>query len=179
MPDWPGQPAGVTPLHISSISLQGIGWDAGGLAVGGPASGTWVANLAVYSPFQLAFPYTVARVWWMNGSTASSNVDMGVYSGDGTLIYSTGSTAQSGASSVQYVAPAAPFVLSPGGYYIGWTVSGTTSRAYFQTITAAQGEAIGLIQQSTALPLPATITAAAFAGQGIPFCGITRTASGF
>jgi hypothetical protein len=106
---------------------------------------------------------------------------MGIYGEDGSRIYSTGSVAQSGTAAIQYVTLTPEIVLPPGRYYYAWACDGTTSRAYFSPLTAVQGETFGLVQQTLGAigTMPDLATFVAYAGQGGPFCGITRTASGF
>lgn len=147
------------------------------------ASATWpVASTAFYVPVYLPWPYPVARVFWYNGSSvASVNVDFGIYTADGTLIYSTGSTARSGASAAQYVTPTS-FLLSSGRYYFGHSCDSTTANrggVASTTGTVARSALAGLLQEASALPLPATMTPVTIANVYLPLCGITRTASGF
>jgi hypothetical protein len=178
MGDFP-YPVTQTPLFISTISRFAVGFEQHALLGStAPASQTWTTNIVEYIPITLPFAYPVKRVFWMNGSTASSNVDMGIFSGSGVQLFSTGSTAQSGASAIQYVT--ADVVLQPGTYYLAWTVSGTTNRASTQAATATQGRLMGLLEETAAIPLPASMTAVTWArAWGAQFCGITRTASGF
>lgn len=147
--------------------------------VDSPVVRTWpVANLAVFVPMLLPWPYPVRRVFWVNGSTIGSNVDFGIYSADGRRIYSTGSTAQAGTSTLQFVTPGTEFLLSPGAYFFAWACSGTTNRSYGGANGAAGLRQSGVLQQSTALPLPATWTPELLAAVAYPLCGITRTLSG-
>lgn len=183
MTDWAPSSTLALPTHVHTMSNYAMG---GMHRPVGPSSGpaviTWSANLAVYMPVAIPWPYPVARVFWLNGSTiTTTNVDFGIYSAGGTRIYSTTSTAMSGASTIQYVTPGTPFILPPGSYYFAWTCSSTTSRGNAMTFaTALPAKMMGLLEQATALPLPATATFATFATiLGAPFCGITRTASGF
>lgn len=178
MTDFPLQLVQVTPLFVNSISRYAQGWESRTyLATAGPAVQTWVTNLICYIPFALPFAYPCKRVWWLNGSTASSNVDMGIFSGSGVQLFSTGSVAQSGASVMQYVA--ADILLTPGTYYVAWSCNGTTNRANTSAATAIQGRLMGLIEQ-VAFPLPTSMTGVVWGRAfGAPFCGLTRTASGF
>lgn len=178
MADFPAQQAQVTPLFIGSISRYAQGWESRAyLGSAAPASQTWVTNLICYIPLSIPFAYPCKRVWWLNGSTASSNVDMGIFSGSGAQLFSTGSTAQSGASVLQYVT--ADILLTPGTYYIAWANNGTTNRANTVAATGVQGRIFGLLEQ-VAFPLPASMTGASWTRAfGAPFCGLTRTASGF
>jgi hypothetical protein len=173
----------ISPLFISSLSVLAGGEGLRtGTAVPGLAAVTssWqTASLAIYIPLYIPTPYTVRRVFWGNGSALAGNKDFGIYSPDGTKIYSTGSTAESGASAIQYVTPTA-FVLQTGRYYMAIVCDQTTNHGW----GIAAGSAImlrmaGYLQQATALPLPNSATFAAKANTFIPICGITQTASGF
>ena len=175
-----------TPLFVHTWSPWSAFDDIYGVigSITFTASGTWpVASAAFYVPIWLPWPYLVSRVFWYNGSSvASVNVDFGIYNADGTLIYSTGSTARVGASAAQYVTPSTPFVLSPGQYYFGHSCDSTTaSRGGFTSTTGTVGRLAlaGYLQQGSALPLPATMTPVTVANVYHPLCGITRTASGF
>jgi hypothetical protein len=142
---------------------------------GSHATLTWVANQAVYVPITIPFSYPVRRVFWGNGSTASSNVDFGIYRPDGTKVYSTGSVAQSGASVPQYVTPTA-FSLPAGDYFFGLCCDGTTSRLFGYAFTLNAQRLAGVMQQAVGavtLPDPAVF---ATADQLLyPHCGVTWT----
>jgi hypothetical protein len=172
---------GIPPLFINSMSRYAARCS---VSQAQPATSalTWTANQAQYIPFYLPWPYPVRRVFWSNGSSVvSTNVDVGIYTADGTRIYSTGSTAASGASVLQYVTPT-EFLLSPGRYYMAKSCS---------TATAARGgtgqssmtlgflQMAGFLEEASALPLPATMTPVTATLTVIPIYGFTQTASGF
>lgn len=143
------------------------------------------ANLAKYMPIYLPFTYPVRRVFWINGSSVTSvNADFGIYSADGTCLYSTGSVVCSGASALQYTTASPTLVLPGGWYYFAKVVSSSTSNrgGWGATALARQIDYErlgGILQQASALPLPANMTGVAVANAIFPICGITRTASGF
>ncbi len=180
MADFPQ--SGVSPLFISSIGFYAgmEGMKSCNLVGSALASISWgTSSLARYVPFWLPWPYTVRRVFWGNGSSAAGNTDVGIYTMDGTKVYSTAPTVQSGASVLQYVTPTA-FVLAPGRYYMAMSNDGTTSRAWGLTTGVANNLRLaGWLQQASAGTLPATATFALYANTAIPLFGITRTASGF
>jgi len=181
MPDFPLRQA--SPLHLTAIaSRYGIGSELR-IAMGGgtPGALTWTANQAVYMPVSIPWPYLVARVFWVNGSTiTSTSADFGIYTASGAKIYSTGSTAMAGASSIQYVTPGTPFILDAGSYFFAWACNNTTNRAHGLAIaTPATAALCGCLSQTSAFALPATATFATFGAPGVVVCGITRTASGF
>lgn len=183
MADFPRSKAVVLPLHVSSLGRYGLGLMSRGAGVSAsPASATWVSNLIAYVPVAIPYAYPVNRVWWVNGSTiTTTNVDFGIYTSGGAKLFSTGSTAAVGSSAVQYVTPSTPFVLAADRYYFAWTCDNTTSRAYVTSLTAAaNGRLMGLLQEAGSGGLPTSMTPASWAlTVGAPFCGITRTSSGF
>lgn len=183
MSDFPSPAATATPLFVaahgqySSSLASAVQQNSSGLA---GAARTWVANLVAYMPVYLPFPYPVKRAYWINGSTISStNVDMGIYSADGTRIFNTGSTAMAGASSVQYVT--VEWYLDAGSYYFAWTCNGTTNRGYALAGTALSGRVSGLLEETTGgFGLPATMTPVAWTrAWNHSCCGVTRTTAGF
>lgn len=179
------QPTYVPPLFISSLSRYTaageLAWLNGLAGASNLATRSWPsASLGIYIPFALPFPYPVARVFICNGATVTKNFDIGVYTFDGGRIFSTGATAQSGASAIQYVSLASQVLLTPGSYYMAVTMSGTNGTA----IATNSGSVIsmrmsGCLQQASITTLPATATFAAVANAFWPLFGLTRTTTGF
>jgi hypothetical protein len=180
MTDWT-QSLQASPTHLHTYSrFAALGRGRAGPNTAAPATTTWVNGLGIYIPFRIPFAYEVERMFWINGSTiTSTSVDAAVYSIDGTLICSTTPTAMVGASTLQYQAPTTVVLLSPGRYYLAWTCNNTTSRANATALATLEGQVMGIQQQSSVATLPNSMTPVAYAGQGVPFVGITRTASGF
>lgn len=176
MPDFPAGSA-VAPPFIHSWSFFAGGAQRAVSNPGGPTALTWTANVAVYIPLELPFPYYVQRAFWWNGSTVSGSADVGIYTVGGAQLWHAGSTTATGATLPQFVT--VQMLLNPGRYFLAFAQSGTTSVAEGVAMTAPNGRLMGLYQQSTALPLPATATFAAYAAVGLPLIGITSTASGF
>lgn len=159
---------GPTPIGQGFASNPGLG------------ALTWVANLVTFVPIWLPWPYPVHRVFWVNGSTASSNAEFGIYDKSQRKIYSTGSTVQSGASTIQFVTPGTPFWLDAGEYYFAVGFTGTTNRAAgASALTTIMLRHMGVKQQSSAIAMPDPATFAAPTSALFPVCGITRTMSGF
>ena len=167
------------PPYLNTWSQAFNGLAIRGVAVAGAAASlTWTANVAVYVPFFLPWPYPVARAFWCNGSSAIANCDIGIYSIGGAQIWHSGSTAQVSGNNLQFVS--AGVLLSPGPYLLGLSCSGTTNAINGNTvITTDFGRLMGYYQQASAFPLPASTTFAAYAGVGLPLMGITTKASGF
>ena len=183
MTDFPRE--GVLPLFVSTFSRWSGAWDLPRLGSAIQASAlTWpVANTAFYVPIFLPWFYPVRRVFWVNGSSVTSvSMDFGIYTADGTRLYSTGSTAEAGALAPQYTTPGTSLLLSPGAYYFALSCTSTTAGRGGQGSTGATVPRLrlaGLFQQASVATLPATMTGAAVANACVPLCGITRTASGF
>lgn len=174
--------SGLPPLFFGSFSRY-TGWLEH--SVGANAATTalgWVANTALYIPFMLPWPYPVRRVFWSNASSiTTTNRDFGIYTADGTRLYSTGSTAASGVNLLQYVTPT-QFLLAPGRYYMA-IVTDTSTGARGGTgatlaVTAREAMA-GPLQEASAFPLPATMTPATITLTAFPICGFTLTSTGF
>lgn len=181
--DFPGN--SPTPLFLHTFTRWGALRESSAI-IGSqtPVSIAWpVADTAFYLPVWIPFPYPVERVFWINGSsTTSVNMDFGIYNADGTRIYSTGSTAEGTVSVPQYTTPATDILLSPGRYYFALACSSVTANRGGQGSlagTTARLRLAGVLQQATALPLPATMTPAAVANVCMPICGVTRTTTGF
>ncbi len=86
-------------------------------------------------------------------------------------LISAGSTAMAGASVIQSVAAA--YLLTPDSYYMAMSCSSATATfLMIQTATALELRTMGVAQQATALPLPATFTLAAMAQTSLPLFGI-------
>lgn len=174
--------AQATPLSISTYTTYSIvGENQGSPSLRTAVSSTWgTANRAMYLPFWLPWPYYVQRVFWGNGS-ALGNMDFGIYTLGFQRLFSTGSTAQSGASDIQYAN--AGVLLPPGRYYMALNNNGTTNRVLGNVSSLIPYAAhAGALRQTSAFPLPDPMVPTTFTAEGsnvIPLCGITRTSSGF
>jgi len=161
MSDWPrdipfpGSPRVLSPFCSNSIAVA-IG------SLGAPAGATnWpVANRAFYVPVRITSPFTVDRVFWINGSVVGGNVDVGIYSFDGTRLISSGAIVQSGINVIQ-ISNVANTLIGPGLYYLAVSLSSTTGRLSKSVPTQYQAVGLGMLEQDTANPLPAVATFAA------------------
>lgn len=173
MSDFPGLIPHLPVL--STLSPESVGTEAG-FVFGNvtPASAAWgTTNDAMYCPIALHAPFLVRKVWWVNGGTASGNVDVGVYSMGGARILSCGSTAQAGTTAIQSAAPSAGSVLlTPGAYYLAIALSSATGTIIQIANAARYMAANGCAQQATALPLPDPATPATVTRTNLPVFGI-------
>lgn len=183
MAAWPKPGAGpqaATPLFINSMMPHFFQYQARlGAGAAAPASLNWAnANSACLLPFRLPFAYVIRRFFWINGSTATSNVDVGVFTMEGELLGSLGTTAQSGSGTIQYGTPSSSIPLEADTpYFLAFACSGTTSRAwgYSNNVVMRLG---GGLRIASAMPL-ATNPTLVLTAENFQLCGFTRTGSGF
>jgi hypothetical protein len=158
---------------LSPVSLYSIGVELAAIAQAAPASAVWpTANLAILIPVALPHRVLATKLWWYNGATVAGNVDCGVYTADGRLVISSGSTAQAGANTIQEVDITDTWI-SHGRYYLALSLSSTTATVFRWNTAAQLAKFLGIAQAASALPLPATLTLAAPANALIPWCGLT------
>lgn len=172
---WPSQlllPANgpvICPYHLCSLG------GTAGITV--PTSSTYpAANRAIYIPLKITRPYIAKILWWLNGATASGNIDVGIYSNQGARIISTGSTAQAGTNVIQIV-DIADTLLAPGLYYMAVAMDNTTGTLFRGTTSSALVSAIvGLLLQASAFPLPAIATFATHGATSgtVPLVGLAE-----
>ena len=169
----------VRPLStVHTYSLESIGQNIVNFNTSGDMAGLggqfWpLANLAMYIPFCLSVTITIAKLWLYVG-VAANNWDIGIYDEAGTRLVSSGSTAA--ASTGIEVADVTDTVVGPGLFYFGQAWNGTAGGPHGLVLTGlvyAQ-RSIGIVEQTSAFPLPATATFAAFARTIIPFMGLSR-----
>jgi hypothetical protein len=172
----------VTPEFVSLISRWGLAGElrSGHTAITAGSTAWPTANKALYLPLWLPWPYPVARMWWVNGSAAGGNWDIGLFTINGRQLYAAGSTVGSGNSLPQFVSPSSVLLLSPGRYFIGIAHSATTANQMWgaSSLGANRLRQYGCLEQASALPLPSSMTGVAITATVVPLCGITRTASG-
>ena len=184
MSDFGGSSASAeAPPFLSTYSRFCGLWEMknSGSAAIAAATTTWAtANQARYYPITIPFAYPVRRVFWVNGTTATENRDFGIYTTDGVRLYSTGSTAASGASVPQFV-DATDFWLPPGDYFFAFNCDSGAANRIWGAATGAANQRYGGVQQQAvgAIALPATATFAAATVAGVNMCGVTWTESGF
>lgn len=134
------------------------------------------ANRAYYVPFRLPWAYPIKRIFMVN-SFSNGNIDLGIYGADGSKIFSIGSTAMAGSNAPQYMAK--NILLPSGSYYFG--VSGSSTGATWFAVNEGlpRTRLIGMLEEASALPLPARMTPVTPVATSIPFLGFTMTESGF
>ncbi len=164
---------------ISSLSANSIGGATGYTSLGtsAPASATWpVANEALFIPFRIAEPILVQQLFWQNGATVTGNMDVGIYSVDGTRLISSGSTAMSGANVIQAV-DVTDTLIGAGVYYFALVGNSAANCTTFRKNPSLnQLKCHGMASQTASFPLPATVTLASLTQGYVPIVGlIART----
>lgn len=174
MSDFPG--VAILPPVLSSFHRWCGGAQAQGVstAINAIAGFGWgAANQAVYVPMSLPGPYLVKFVWWGNGNAVAGNVDCGVLTPGGALMFSCGSTAQAGTSVIQSVTLGTAVWLDAGQYYLSLSASSTTAK--FGGLNGAQPRTFnvaGLLQAATQVPLATSPTFATASTCTCPLFGI-------
>lgn len=145
-----------------------------------PASSSWGAtDQGVYLPFVLPWDYPVARVFWANGSSTTGNGCLAIYNKHRNRLFTTGSIARVGVSSLQYVSVGStPLLLPAGEYYLGLSIGTTTNAVNGSTsVTAAIARGMGILQQASVGTLPDPMVPIAPTQPIYPLVGITRLAA--
>ena len=149
------------------------------LGSGTCASIAWVANYSIFVPVSIPWDYPVNRVFWVNGSVVGGNANFGIFDRAGKRIYAVGSTVTAGASAPQFTTPT-PFVLPAGEYFFAYAASGTTNVAGGSAAWSAELlKMSGVLAQASNLALADPATLVVPANAIYPYCGVTRTVSGF
>ena len=156
---------------IHTMSRQALGGN--GINFAGPTLGTaWpVANTAMFVPVNISRPALVQRLFSVNGTTVSGNIDMGIYTLDGAKIVSIGSTAQAGTSALQFYNIADTY-LSPGQYYMAVALDNNVGKVGRYNITVIRCQQAGVLKATSSFALPASVTFATVTSAFIPSIGM-------
>jgi len=159
------------PTICSFLGAQSPVAGAGAAAV--DSIGTFVTpNRAYYIPIRIGWIFTVRKMFWLNGSAVAGNVDVGIYDRVGVRLVSSGSTAQSGIDALQEV-DITDTQLGPGLFYLAFVPSSSSGAFHVaSSYLAAEGRELGILQQDSALPLPATAAFAASTDTVFPVVGM-------
>lgn len=171
MSDWNASANGNNTGTITPYSPESLG---AVLSTYSAANAVWpTASMALYVPFRVFEPRTAYQLVWQNGNVVSGNVDCGIYTSQGGLVVSAGSTAQAGASAIQ-AADVADTVLVPALYYMGLVLDNVTGSFWrIANPVAPIAGAVGMYQQASAFVLPGTAAFAACVQAYIPLFGVS------
>lgn len=153
--------------HITPMSSEGMA-----TTTTLSANVTWPSsNRAFYYPVRISRPVNLVKAFVCNGTAVAGNFDIGLYDIGGRRLVSTGSTAQSGTSTIQTVTIS--LTVAPGMYWLALVCSSTSARVYASTLSLPIAKAYGWRRENTALPLPATMTPVTYAGTNCFLFGVT------
>jgi hypothetical protein len=175
IPHWyMGAPPVISPNCIfNSLGIEIANSQA--VADYGVASVAWpAANRAIYIPVVLHVPMTIDRLALYQGGTLGSNFDVGVYEAvSKAKLVSTGSTAQGGSPNILTIVTVTTTFLARGLYFLAVALNGTGQTFRFRP---AQGflTGVGVREQATAFPLPATASFAVMSAGYLPMCAMFR-----
>lgn len=136
----------------------------------------WTANKAVLYPFQVSLPTFVRKFWFVVGTVAAGNVDMGIYTTDGVRLVSTGTTAATVTAGVQIITLGSAYRLNPGTYMLGFACdSALCDIVGLADNSASALELVGLgwVQAASSFVLPATMTFANYSEVNIYMFGLS------
>lgn len=164
----------ITPFSLESAGANFGSYSNNNMGLMYSTSTAWsTANLAVFIPFAVSRRVTIQQVFCLNGATVSGNIDIGIYTLNGTKIVSAGSTAQTGTAAIQALS-ITPTQLSAGAYYMAMSMDNTTGTIYKNVIYNTLGNrAAGMAQMASAFPLPASATFSAATTGNIPVFALT------
>jgi hypothetical protein len=154
---------------ICSMSQECVGIETSAYSGGsGPGSAAFPAsNDAIFVPLYLSQATLIKRLFSSNGTSVSGNIDVGIYTENGARITSSGSTAQSGTSTLQFF-DITDIVLGPGRYYLAVAMDNTTGTLLRWSTSSALTKCMGIVGQASAFPLPSSATFAAVPSSNFP-----------
>lgn len=154
--------------RISALTSEGMGVVIGSFDEIHEEVPWSTSNLALYVPIVIRIPTPLTGFYWLMNTTA--NVDVGLYSSAGTRLVSAGSTAGSGVDTYQEF-DVADMIVGPGRYYIGTACDNGAGQVGGVSLAAIYLRMMGVKQEASAFPLPATATFATPAGTLLPSAG--------
>lgn len=101
----------VTPLVLTSDAV-----------LTGGSSAALTANTVYVLKYALTVPVLITAMRWKATATAAGNVNLGIYDSTGAILGSTGSVANTAATTNANANLTANLSLSPGNYYLAFTV---------------------------------------------------------
>ena len=165
----------VDPV-VGSPAFPSMGGGFFNAAGGNLASATFsAANKAIFMPFPVFSPITIVKLFVINGTTVSGNIDVGIYTANVLKIVSSGSTAQSGTSAVQEF-NITDTLLNPGFYYLAVAMDNGTAHLESWALSVMM-RTLGIAEASTAFPLPTNASISSITASRYPFIGATQRAT--
>lgn len=164
-----------TPIMVSVQSRLSLGTELAANAAAVVSSAAWpAANRAIYVPFILPEAVTALKMF-VEVTTQSGNMDVGIYNVSYARLVSMGSTAVAAAGLQEF--DITDTVMGPGQFYWGMCVDNTTAAFMVHTGSGAAANRLkgwGVAQEAVgAVTLPATATPAVVATGYLPWIGMS------
>lgn len=160
------------PVMVSTYGPLSVGVELAGAPVG-TSSGAWIAaDRAIYVPLYVPAPAVVVKLWWLNGTSVSGNIDCALYrASDLSRVVTVGGVAQAGVSAVQE-ADVADTSIGSGVYLLALSADNAIGHVIRNTNELRIHRPAGVLQQASAYPLPATADPATLASAFVPMFGL-------
>lgn len=173
---WPAASDSINYITVHSVSsiLEGINKELTSIGASSFASAVWpTANTAFFIPTFVAEQVLVTQLFSQNGSAVSGNIDVGIYTMDGTRIVSSGSTAHASGNANQLF-NITDTLLGPGVFYLALALDNVTGAiTRYLMPTSVPSGVLGVCEMATAFPLPAMATLVTTATNYVPGFGYT------
>lgn len=175
---WPSPDRLATQINVHTMLtvLEGLSAERVMMGITPYTTAAWpVANTAFFVPVMLNH-LLITQFFVQNGSAVSGNIDVGLYTMDGTRIVSSGSTAHAGGSTNQLF-NITDTLVGPGMFYLALAldnITGAINRGPMPT--SVPPGVLGICEMASAFPLPAVATLATTANNYIPGFGLTARA---
>ncbi len=116
----------------------------------------------------ISMPFLAVKMMIYNGGTVSGNVDVGVYTSEGTKVVTSGTTAHTGTSTTQ-IFDITDTLLNPGLYYLACAFDNNTALiAHSGNLAINNARTVGIRQASSSFVLPTAVTFEALASAYVP-----------
>lgn len=161
-------------IVISTWTRQSLGVPLIALGQSAAGQGYIAANLVLYIPFHVPEATILTKLFWVNGNAVTGNLDIGLYQTDGTLLVSSGTTAQTGTNTIQ-ITDITDTAIARGTYYFGIVgdTTGATQKLFAALPAVGIMQALGILEQaSVTLPLATNASPATFAAVSHAFVPI-------
>lgn len=157
----------ITPGSVNSIPTELIRTT--------PGTAAWpVAATAFLVPFRVSRTITIRMAAIIVGTTTGGNVDIGIYSANGTLLVSSGATLMGTISTVQTF-NLTDTVIGPGLFYMALAQSGAVGHVHRWALGTVRGAMSGVLQAAAAGGvLPAQATMVTTTNNYIPVMAFSR-----
>lgn len=167
-------PFRVPPVNVTTLGRYGLG----------PGLPTMInsttpdqgnestANMATYVPMKFDHPLVLDKFVLYTGVTSTPNFCIALYDYNFNRLITTGSVALQGSVGVQYV-DVTDYLIAPGIYYLAFAIASAVNIARQHMGNIINSQTLGVLQEASAMPLPATGNPSTITTVFVPFIGFT------